>query len=312
MSGIRLVRYQDSHKELWNDFVDKSLNGTFMINRNYMDYHAERFQDHSLLVYEDDGLIGVIPACAKNGLYHSHAGISYGGFLIGSKIKSQKMLDIFDVFLAYLRNENFKEILYKPVPQIFHRSCCQYDLYALWRNNFQISRRELAAVVPIGKAKFKSKRVSDYRFAKKSGVVFRPSADYAEFVDMVNERLAQKYDEKSVHTADELALLSSRFPANIKLYGAYRNEQMVGGAVIFETDNTVHTPYLCANKTGRELRVMDFLVYSLIAETYPQFQYFDFGKATEDGGKVLNSALIGMKEKFGGLAYCHDTYSLTL
>jgi hypothetical protein len=33
----------------WDDFVRTSKNGLFLFERGYMDYHAERFSDHSLL-----------------------------------------------------------------------------------------------------------------------------------------------------------------------------------------------------------------------------------------------------------------------
>ena len=37
----------------WDTFVQESKNGTFLFVRDYMDYHRDRFQDCSLLVYRD-------------------------------------------------------------------------------------------------------------------------------------------------------------------------------------------------------------------------------------------------------------------
>ena len=38
-----IVRYSAEEKEHWDRFVRHSKNGTFLLQRDYMDYHAERF-----------------------------------------------------------------------------------------------------------------------------------------------------------------------------------------------------------------------------------------------------------------------------
>ena len=50
---ISICRYtQDKHTQ-WDDFVKVSKNGTFLFLRAYMDYHSDRFQDHSLMFYNE-------------------------------------------------------------------------------------------------------------------------------------------------------------------------------------------------------------------------------------------------------------------
>ena len=44
-------RYTPEKADEWNRFVAQSKNGTFLFDRRYMDYHADRFQDHSLMFY---------------------------------------------------------------------------------------------------------------------------------------------------------------------------------------------------------------------------------------------------------------------
>jgi len=44
----------------WNAFVAKSKNGTFLFDRRYMDYHADRFSDHSLMCYHDGKLFAFL------------------------------------------------------------------------------------------------------------------------------------------------------------------------------------------------------------------------------------------------------------
>ncbi|MGG6545868.1 UNVERIFIED_CONTAM: GNAT family N-acetyltransferase, partial [Prevotella sp. 15_C9] len=42
-----IIRYSAGDKERWDRFVRRSKNGTFLMQRDYMDYHADRFQDCS-------------------------------------------------------------------------------------------------------------------------------------------------------------------------------------------------------------------------------------------------------------------------
>src|SRR4029453_8772018 len=82
-SGFRLVRYSLDRKAAWDEFVARSKNGTFLFRRDYMDYHADRFDDHSLLAYQGDQLVAVLPANLAGDALVSHGGLTYGGFVAG-------------------------------------------------------------------------------------------------------------------------------------------------------------------------------------------------------------------------------------
>ena len=57
MDQARWRRRRDaSMRRAWDDFVRSSRNGTFLFERAYMEYHADRFKDHSLVISnERDG-----------------------------------------------------------------------------------------------------------------------------------------------------------------------------------------------------------------------------------------------------------------
>ena len=54
---IEIHRYTAAYHRDWNDFVSESSNGTFLFLREYMEYHADRFTDYSLLVYDGNKLL---------------------------------------------------------------------------------------------------------------------------------------------------------------------------------------------------------------------------------------------------------------
>ncbi|NNL79018.1 MAG: GNAT family N-acetyltransferase, partial [Flavobacteriaceae bacterium] len=52
-----------------------------------MDYHSEGFEDHSLLIFKDGKLIGLLPANLENDAIISHGGLTYGGFVLGPQVR---------------------------------------------------------------------------------------------------------------------------------------------------------------------------------------------------------------------------------
>ena len=60
--AIEVQRYAAENASHWDDFLKVSKNGTFLLQRGFMDYHADRFQDHSLMIHEDGKLLAVLPA----------------------------------------------------------------------------------------------------------------------------------------------------------------------------------------------------------------------------------------------------------
>jgi len=81
---IEIANYGSDDKPLWDGFVRRSKNGSFLFYRDYMEYHSDRFLDSSLLFFEDDVLIAVMPANTAENILYSHRGLTYGGlYLIG-------------------------------------------------------------------------------------------------------------------------------------------------------------------------------------------------------------------------------------
>ena len=52
--------------EAWNKLVSESKNGTFLFDRNFMDYHKHKFQDFSLMIYNEKKQNYCYYACSQN------------------------------------------------------------------------------------------------------------------------------------------------------------------------------------------------------------------------------------------------------
>lgn len=311
---ITIKKYSSTEQPIWDDFIDNSKNGTFMLKRGYMDYHSDRFIDNSLMFYEDDKLIALMPASKHGNELRSHGGLTYGGIITNKKMTAQKMLDIFDEMKKHLTECNITKLIYKCVPCIYHNYPADEDLYALFRNNAKLIRRDISTTIFLPeKIKFSDLRKRGAKKALKNGLLVKESHDFKTYIALLADVLKLHHDTKPVHTAEELELLASRFPDIIKLYAAFdEEEKMYAGVVIFDTPQTVHAQYIANSEKGREIGALDLVMDYLINTYAVDKKYFDFGISTEDSGRYLNNGLISQKEGFGGRATVYDFYEMEL
>ena len=148
MSGLAAVPYEPSMGGAWDGFVRESLNGTFLHERPYMDYHADRYRDGSL-VFERRGRIeALLPANRDGEVLCSHAGLTYGGLVVGRAATAARVLEMFEELRRFCARQRVRTILYKTIPGIYHMSPADEDLYALFRLGASLYRRDLLTVLP--------------------------------------------------------------------------------------------------------------------------------------------------------------------
>ena len=112
---INLYQCGSQQFEEWNEFVAKSKNGTFLFDRRFMDYHADRFQDYSLMFYDNDRLQAVMPAHVNGDTLVSHGGLTYGGLVMGPGIKAVQVCELFRELNGCLSCHGFRRVVYKAV-----------------------------------------------------------------------------------------------------------------------------------------------------------------------------------------------------
>ncbi len=312
---ITVTPYTSEKKSIWNQLILNGKNGHFLFHRDYMEYHADRFHDASLLFYDQETLLAALPATKIEDQCISHGGLTFGGLVIDKKVKMSQVLDVFSALIHYLQSQDFKKLRYKAVPHIYHEVPAEEDLYGLFRNQAKLIRRDVSSTIDLhNKIGFSGGKKNGIAKAKKNGIMVCESKNFAKFYTMMNVILSEKYQTKATHTAEEMTLLAGRFPENIKLYSAFLNHEMVAGVIVYLSKMVVHTQYMATTEEGREIGALDFLLHTLINDIYsssPQC-YFDFGISTEQQGQYLNQGLIFQKEMFGARAIMYDTYEISL
>lgn len=311
---VKLVSYSAVFFNLWNEFLASSKNSTFLINRCFMEYHSGRFLDLSLLIFYKNRLVALFPANnVENKIVYSHQGLTYGGIIVNGKMTTTLMLQITESLISYFSDLGFSEMVYKPIPHIYHRQASEEDLYALFRHKAELVGRNVSSTVYVGdKLDYSSLRRRCLNKARKNDLYVKECADFDVFWALLNENLQLRHGVNPVHSLSEIKYLKSRFNHNIKLFGTFEDGCLIAGCVTFETDKVVHAQYISASDRGRTVGALDLLFDFLIRKTQAESKHFDFGTSTEHGGHLLNEGLISQKEGFGARATVYDTYKLKL
>jgi hypothetical protein len=129
---------------------------------------------------------------------------------------------------------------------------------------------------------------------------------------MLTVHILQRYETMPVHSLEEITLLQSRFPDNIKLFTCSKDREIVAGVVVYETDRVAHVQYVASSETGRAMGALDLVFWHLINQAYSSKPFFDFSTSDENNGFYLNTGLINQKEGFGARAIVHDHYQIDL
>ncbi len=294
--------------------MEQTKNGHFLFHRGYMDYHSDRFHDHSLLVYHDSKLYALLPANEADCTLYSHQGLTYGGLLTTAKTTAEGVCQVFDAINSYLRTQGIHKVVYKAIPWNYFQQPADEDLYALINVcHAQLCLRNLASVVsPLRNLRWQKDRQYCANKAGRQGFSIEQSTDFAAFWQVLTDNLMHTYQARPVHTLAEIELLHARFPENILLYVVKQAEQIMGGTVLYLMPTVVHTQYISASSEGKEKHALDLLFRHLLS--LPEFKgrWFDFGTSNDDTALRLNTSLIHQKEGFGGRGICYDWYEWQL
>ena len=310
-----IIRYTSARADEWNQFVATSKNGTFLFDRLYMDYHADRFEDYSLMFYRNGELYAILPANKEGNVLWSHRGLTYGGLLMTTDSKTAIVRDVFVAANAFLRQEGFRQVIYKHIPWVYASMPSEEDLFAL--NNVckaQVCSRDVATVVKLShRLPLSELRRRCVKRALKAEVEIKEIQDCSMFWPLLEDNLKTRYNARPVHTLEEIALLKSRFPQQIRLFVACKDGRVIGGAILYICAHTIKTQYISANEEGRRVGALD-LLFTTLLDKYSEkgIAYFDFGTSNRADNNDLNDSLIFQKEGFGGRAVCYDTYEYCL
>lgn len=297
---INIQPYQQTLSSEWDRFISASRNGTFLLERRYMDYHRDRFEDASWLFYENNTLQAILPANKSEQSLVSHGGLTFGGLVLNHKIGASFVKTALETLAETLAKAGYQKLIYKPVPHIYHQVPSEEDLYVLYQMGAVTTRVDLSTTIKQSNLiKLAKGRKCALSKARKAGVEVKRSEDFATFWHLLESNLHDKHDTKPTHTLEEITKLAIACP-EIKLYLAYVENEAVAGVVMYDYAEVAHTQYIASNAVSRETGALDALIVYLFQEVYQSKTYFNFGISTCQNGQYFNEGLAAQKEMFGG------------
>jgi len=294
---LEVQKYTIDKKNDWDHFVSNAKNGTFLFYRDYMEYHADRFEDYSLMIYSKNKLVALLPANVVGDTVYSHQGLTFGGIILNNKFHYQDALYYLNSVTRFLNFSHIKILVLK-IPPYFYAKNLSQDLNLLILRN-----KTFSAKITLGAAI----NTYDYTFPKRCvrqnkldmyDIIFDYNLD--SYWDILNTNLKERHDSKPVHNLVEIQKLKNNFPKNIQLLSLKnsKTDKVDAGALIYLSDNIAKVQYFATTTEGRSNRASDVLYYNIIKHYKMTCQFIDFGTC-EEGDNRINMQLLETKEKFG-------------
>lgn len=279
-----------------------------------MEYHSDRFQDHSLLFSEKDKIVAAFPANEKGRVIHSHQGLTYGGLLLEKDIRLENVIELWIRLLEYYQNLGFEKIIYKQLPYFYQSQIAYEEEYVFSLLSTELIQKNVGAVIDLqNPISIQERRKRGIQKAKKSDIKIQNSTDFQSFWEkLLIPNLKIKYNLEPVHTWQEIEGLAQRFPNNIQLFCAYQKGELLAGAVIFSTPKVAHAQYIASSEIGQKIGASDLLFDYLIHQEYAHLDYFSLGISDTHKSLEINWSLLEWKESWGARFFPQNIYEITL
>lgn len=276
-----------------------------------MEYHQDRFDDFSLLVFDEKNNIkALLPANRTGDVVFSHQGLTYGGIIIDKKCKLSDYIEIIREVLSFLCKQGIHFLEIKVLPSIYAQFPSDELEYLAFLLDAKLTRRDTLSVIDLNSDfKFSQSRKQEISKGKAEEFEIKEVEEFSEFWNKILiPNLKEKHQSKPVHSLEEITLLKSRFPKNIRQFNIYKENKIVAGTTVFETEKVVHSQYISGNKVLGRLESLDVLHDYLISNVFVTKKYFDFGISNENQGKNINHGLLFWKESFGARTIAQSFY----
>ena len=305
----------------WDNFVNKSNNGTMFHLRRFLSYHPnDRFIDHSLEFYKNNSLFSIFPAAEviinKKRLLVSHPGSTFGSFVTLENLSISNAMKLVEILVYYAVKNGFDGIRLTVPPSFYYNRTSNYLDFSLLKNGFNYFKREVTSTLFIEQneksilKKFRSSHARAVRKAEKIGIEVRKTNQVEEFYNILKENLKIRHGVEPTHTLEEIYKLINLFPKSINVFGAFYKGEMIAGVLNFLVKGDVALAFYISHKEGyQDLRPLNLLFFNIFKWALREnINVYDFGIFTVEGEP--NMGLGRFKENFGASGIFRDTFQI--
>ena len=316
---LTITKYNDILFDEWEKFISDSNNGTIFQKQAFLKYHINRkFVDGSLVIKNKSTIVAVVPAAIKKNILYSHPGSSYGGIVLSHSLDFKMIHDILKVIDEYCIAQKYKALFLINSPSIYQKKSDQSLDYLLQWNGFKQTELYISHAVDMSKTSdilsllTKRKRRYINNNQELNSLTFEEEAYLDEFYDILIAS-KKKYNTTPTHSLDELIKLKDMFPQQIKLLVTRNENKIIGGSLIFFTnDNVALVFYNTILEQYRESQIAMLQLYKCmeIAKKY-NLHWIDFGVShtpEEENPLAPKFSLIHFKEQFNAKGVLRIAY----
>lgn len=265
------------------------------------------------MIYQEDRLLAVFPAELMDNILYSHRGLTFGGWIFESDLSFALVRECISSSLLYYSRIGIHKVWVKVIPQFlstrdqagYWKSCTAEGAVIVESKIFHATTLP-AQVTDRGKRWGAGK-------AKINQVEILESNELQRFwKELLIPNLQDRHQAKPVHSLEEITLLQSKFPQNIKLWLAKKGEELLAGSLIYLQGSVVHCQYTISSHNGKVLRALDLLFVQLISEVSSDYKFVSLGTSISQKTKTLDPGLVHWKESLGATAYKVPVFEFTL
>ena len=284
-----------------------------------MDYHSDRFEDHSLIAFRKGKPVALLPANRCGSVLWSHQGLTYGGWILPpGGPDTGEIFTLWKKWLEYCRDRGIEKIVYKPLPHIYSSQPSEEDRYMLFLSGANLISTDISTAIDLkcnsGFNKLQKRHLShapeDFNIKV---AVWEDSLIVDEFYRVLRGCLEERHNTTPVHSLEEIKLLMKTFPEKIHIWTGRLGHEVHAGICAFAINMCLHCQYIATTTEGRERNIMAPLIKEMISYyTGTGTRYFDFGISNEDGGRRLNVGLNRQKTSYGGTGVAYSRYEINV
>ncbi|WP_430412191.1 FemAB family protein [Kordia sp.] len=279
-----------------------------------MEYHKDRFEDHSLILFKKGKPIALFPANQRENVLYSHQGLTFGSLIVSKNSGAHEVYQLLEVLIDYAKNEGFKEIIVKAIPPIYFTKQTGELLYFLTIKGELQSRNLVLAIDYTKPLRIHKTKRKHYEKNKSIGFEIEETSNFTTFWnDVLQPKLDSKYNAKPVHSLAEITKLQNEFPSNIIQYNVKLEGEILAGITIFKHKKVVKSQYGATTVKGESLRALEYLFMYLIEKFKDEeMHYFSMGTVDADNELGYNPGLLKQKEELGCVCFTQDIYKIPI
>ncbi|OZV69023.1 FemAB family protein [Winogradskyella aurantia] len=316
MAKYHVSIYTKERKTQWDTLVKASPEATFLFRRDFMEYHQHQFLDYSIMVFDNEVLLAVLPANRVGETVFSHQGLTYGGFVFKPDLSFIEIDDILSSVLEFLARHGIKSLDIKITPEFYQTENTRHIIRCLKNLNVERYRKDRIFAVNYAKPfTIHKTKMKHFNKNQDKGFLIEEVNDFGLFwTEVLIPRLAEKHNTTPVHTLSEIELLKARFKNEVKQFNIYLKDELLAGITIFDKGRIVKSQYGATTKLGEKERALEYLFLSLIFKFQTEGKHFFSMGTVRDTAKPLgyNKGLLRQKKELGCLEYNQDFYKITL